>query len=155
MFGFIRRHMRRRWLATNTNVAAIKAYTTAWSDQKIAEVYAFAQDGKLGYTNPCCCIIGVGSSGNLHTEFNSVACRNSLGGCLHYKFEREANPLAATAESAMLTLGFGLGMRGRESLDAQCSRLMAEILADVMRERETAGGVVLPVPRRTAEFQKA
>lgn len=39
-----------------------------WDDQKRAEVLAFAEDGKMDRWNTCCCLIGVSSSENLHTN---------------------------------------------------------------------------------------
>jgi hypothetical protein len=45
-----------------------------WSDQKLAEVYAFNADGKMSYRNMCCCLIGVTDSDTLH----NVYCGDSL-----------------------------------------------------------------------------
>lgn len=43
-----------------------------WSDQKVAEVLAFNEDGKMSFCNPCACILGVSSSNQLHELCTTV-----------------------------------------------------------------------------------
>lgn len=55
----------------------VKSYISGWSDQKLAEVLAFAEDGKMDYHNECCCLLGVASSDNLHQS--ATVCGSFLG----------------------------------------------------------------------------
>lgn len=47
---------------------AIEALVATWTDQKLAEVLAFNQDGKMDANRTCCCLIGVHTSDNLHEK---------------------------------------------------------------------------------------
>jgi hypothetical protein len=49
----------------------VKDFVSTFDDQKLAEVLAFAEDGKMDHMNTCCCIRGVFSSTNLHVEYCS------------------------------------------------------------------------------------
>jgi hypothetical protein len=45
---------------------AVREDIRTFTDQKLAEVYAFNPDGKMSYGDGCACIIGVASSDVLH-----------------------------------------------------------------------------------------
>jgi hypothetical protein len=47
----------------------IRKLIGGWSDQKLAAVYAFNQDGKMSFFHACNCLVGVHSSEVLHTGF--------------------------------------------------------------------------------------
>jgi hypothetical protein len=56
-------------LALKLAKANIRAFVREnWSDQKLAEVYAFNADGKMNFHNPCSCLIGVTDSDTLHED---------------------------------------------------------------------------------------
>lgn len=44
----------------------VAAYIADLSTEKICSILAFAEDSRMDYWNPCCCLIGVGSAGVLH-----------------------------------------------------------------------------------------
>ena len=46
----------------------VAEYLRTWTTQKLCEVLAFAEDGKMNYLTPCCCLIGVASSETLHQQ---------------------------------------------------------------------------------------
>jgi hypothetical protein len=66
-----------------------------WTDQKLAEVLAFAEDGKMGFWRPCNCLIGVHGSANLHRS-----CQDA-----HYARSKRINPRLQTVETAYRCLG--------------------------------------------------
>ena len=55
-----------------------------FSDQKLASVFAFNADGKMGFRNPCGCLMGVTYSDRLHVDHDCqhehywLACREDL-----------------------------------------------------------------------------
>ncbi len=84
---------------------AIRAFIRMhWSDQKLAEVYAFNRDGKMCYSSGCRCLLGVTASERLH---GNADCPYILGqqGRHHYYVAKRL-PLAEAAEGAYLYLGF-------------------------------------------------
>jgi hypothetical protein len=44
-----------------------------WSDEKLAHIFAFAQDGHMSFGNACACFLGVDTSTTLHTSNCSKA----------------------------------------------------------------------------------
>lgn len=40
----------------------VRSYIRDWTDEKLAQVLAFASDEKMDYYHPCRCLIGVGTS---------------------------------------------------------------------------------------------
>jgi hypothetical protein len=74
----------------------IKKYVSGLSDQRLAEIYAFCEDGNMRFFNPCCCLVGVVSSpSHLHTNHCDLP---------HYRAACE-DPLAALAENEYRQLG--------------------------------------------------
>ncbi len=99
------------------DVEIVKDFVSGrWSDQKIAEVLAFAQDGKMSAGNACCCIIGVHSSQNLH-----LACFER-----HYGAAKHKEPSITNVEFAYMRLGCYVSV----------NQVMINILSEVMAERE-------------------
>jgi hypothetical protein len=45
-----------------------------FSDERLAEVYAFNQDGRMRYCSPCCCLRGVTEAERLH-DFDEACDR--------------------------------------------------------------------------------
>lgn len=49
-----------------------------WTDQRVAECYAFNADGHMRFSNCCGCIIGVTLSTHLHKTDNTHPCPDIL-----------------------------------------------------------------------------
>jgi hypothetical protein len=69
-----------------------------FSDERLAEVYAFNQDGKMMYESPCCCLLGVTGAENLHEAGSGCDKR-------HYIRIRETVPIGMATELAYNFLG--------------------------------------------------
>lgn len=93
---------------------AIRPFIQTFSDQRLAEVYAFNADGKMKWTDPCGCIIGVAGASYLHN--GQQDCPDHHRHYLPVKFgadyhqdasieELDALPLPKTAEWGYLNLG--------------------------------------------------
>lgn len=79
----------------------IERLIAGWNDQKLAEVFAFNQDGKMEFYSPCGCLTGVHSTavGALHT----IYCYRD-----HYRNARWIDPgcdVVRDAELEYLKLG--------------------------------------------------
>lgn len=85
----------------------IGSFLAAQSDQKLHDVYAFCEDGKMDYDDPCQCILGVFSSECLHMD---VICDSE-----HYYAIREL-PGLGSVEVAYFDLGYD------DSVDLQSVR---------------------------------
>jgi len=76
----------------------IRAWISPWSDQKLAEVYAFNADGKMDIWESCNCIRGVVLCDQLHI--------GSAGECGIAHYSQSAKiPGAIEAEFSYLELG--------------------------------------------------
>ena len=73
---------------------------THFSDEKLASVLAFNEDGKMGFRNPCGCLMGVTYSDRLHLNQD---CRHE-----HYWRARRED-LAQTGRFASLLFPSGMG----------------------------------------------
>jgi hypothetical protein len=100
-----------------------------WSDQKLAEVYAFNQDGKMNREHNCCCLLGVTFASRLHTGH-----RTECGGP-HFHHYRKARALkgAEQAEYIYMRMPFPKWTLGR-------------IMKAEMRHREKIRQFVLADP---------
>lgn len=78
---------------------AIRGLLAKWSEQKLFDVLAFCEDGKMVFDNPCSCLRGVATSGILHTSGESPA--HILG---HY--HDCGDPQVLAAETAYRNLGY-------------------------------------------------
>lgn len=78
---------------------AVRAYIRTWSTQRVAEVYAFNQDGKMSFVDTCGCIRGVAGSVVLHNQYQ---CGTSSK---HYFAEN--GEIAYAAERGYLELSYG------------------------------------------------
>jgi hypothetical protein len=110
--------MPEKMLAVNKEWVA--TFVSRWSDQKLAEVLAFAQDGKMSYQNQCCCLLGVASSDNLHVEH----CHNYGDQESHYHRFRNETHRALSSEMAY----FGLGYH-QEERDFNFIQVLEEVIA--------------------------
>src|ERR1700734_1934134 len=52
------------------SIACIASFVKTWPDQKLFDVFAFCQDGKMNYGHYCKCLLGVFGSRFLHDECN-------------------------------------------------------------------------------------
>jgi hypothetical protein len=94
-----------------------------FSDEKLAQVYAWNQDGKMLATDPCGCLLGVTSSAQIH-NWSKEGCPNSK----HY-FEAKAIPGAVEAEQAFFRLSHGHSNSRRQPV-------MSAILRAEMKRRD-------------------
>jgi|SRR6185312_3459548 len=104
-----------------------------WSDEKLAQVYAFNADGKMSLDCPCSCIVGVHSSLQLHY------------GCMkgHYSAFIDRHPQARVIETAYARLGCAGDIQiaqqaliGIDFRQLQCNRIFSAILRAEMRRRD-------------------
>lgn len=109
------------------NRAIVKQFISErWSDQKIAEVFAFNQDGKMQATHTCCCLIGVSSSENLHAD----PC-----GVTHYLNLRRTDVPEFGGDVAKAEVAY-LSLSGHPRVQSEIDRILGEILMEIMAERE-------------------
>lgn len=62
----------------------VRAFLRLFSDQRLAEVYAFNQDGHMHYADPCTCLCGVFSAKSLHIRTLNGLCPESISMAVHY-----------------------------------------------------------------------
>lgn len=100
-----------------------------WPDEKLIRVRLFCASGAMDVTNPCCCIIGVDSWPELHTD------RRVCDGGLHYDatLRREGRAL----EIAYYALGFIGYTRDNRTLQQNRDRQLLEII-DAEIDRRTS-----------------
>lgn len=100
-----------------------------WSDEKVAQVLAFNQDGKMDALNSCCCLRGAHTSRALH-----VGCYGK-----HYWGGDMADVLA---ELAYIRLGVpenvAWSISNIRSSQPERDLIFGEILVEIMTEREVA-----------------
>ncbi len=72
---------------------------TRFDDEKLAQVSAFNEDGKMSFFEPCCCLLGVASSTTLH-----VSCRD------HHYWRLAGSGYCRVAEAAYWSLGSPLSL---------------------------------------------
>lgn len=100
-----------------------------YSDQKLAELLAFAEDGKLSYSS-CCCFVGVPTANH---SLMSMADAASASDCDHYQ-SAIAIPEAPVAERAFRTLAVDSADGSSEERDAERrARLIPLIYAEIKR----------------------
>lgn len=116
--------------------APIRAFIATWTDQKLHDVYAFNQDGRMMYTFTCCCLLGVATSEILH----SGACTNFR---VHYSNvdELRLNRLGNAAEGAYLALGDG-GANAEERDYLRQVRLSPMLRAEIRRRSLTTPSTI-------------
>lgn len=121
----------------------VREFVSRWSAQKLFDVLAFAQDGKMDYVLPCCCLLGVSTAIVLHEWIQgltgNVNCPDWEGHMAAFdasKFAGDGN-----VEQAYLILGYPLeySNEDRRSIDQILrNREFIAILESVIAERETA-----------------
>src|SRR5580704_7531548 len=52
----------------NNARAIVRDYISDWTEEKLCQVLAFCQDGKMQFCDSCSCLLGVASSDVLHTS---------------------------------------------------------------------------------------
>lgn len=95
----------------------IRAFLHTLSWQKIADMYAFNQDGRADFYDYCGCLLGMASSDRLHTD-DEFCWRGDRGLPCHYLRIRSNNPLAVPAEEAYSHLGYKASGNGSQCLRA-------------------------------------
>lgn len=135
-------------IVVDENVAVIREFVSHWNDQKLCEVMAFAEDGKMHFDDSCSCLIGVASSKVLHDH---TGCPD-LG---HYLRMRQGGndcrlphvPYISAVESAYSLIGFKFnrstpGSQGYfASADATRAFYLIHVIKQVLAERESAQAV--------------
>lgn len=115
-------------------IAIVCDFVRQWDDQKLAEVLAFAEDGKMDFADTCCCLIGVASSANLHenhTHHESYC--DSYG---HYTRYKERHRRAFIVEDAYYRLGKPLSMITAVGSQKKRDAILIGILREVIAERD-------------------
>jgi hypothetical protein len=90
-----------------TAKAAIRPWLHLFTDQRLAEVYAFNQDGHMRYNDPCACLCGVFSAKSLHARIGAQRCPEARDGFVdfpHYELARRHHE-AGCAEAGYYALG--------------------------------------------------
>jgi hypothetical protein len=110
----------------------VNSFIHSWSEQKLCDVLAFCEDGRMDFDKLCCCLLGVASSQVLHIECNQdVTSQNH-----HYMVLRRENPEAIAAEEAYYLLGGPLD--DQQSRDAHLCKILRAELARREAARELA-----------------
>lgn len=122
-------------LSLDSAKSIVKQYVAGWTDQKLAEVMAFCEDGRMNYDNTCCCLIGVSSADNLHRA-NIAKPYTGEPACMDGHYFRLKFGTKHTAQSWAETAYLFLG--GVENLQSTRDRHFLEILHTIMEEREAA-----------------
>lgn len=110
----------------------IRAWVGAkFSDQKLASVTAFNEDGKMSFRSPCACLMGVTYSDGLHTDQN---CNHD-----HY-WRARRHDLVETSRWARLFSSSGMGRVEKAYLllgfSSECNSCFGD--DDVRRRRFSA-----------------
>ncbi len=113
-------------------IELLKAWLKEWPDQKLYDVYAFAQDGKMNYHDGCSCILGVYSSKVLHQSSDFTERGTCIEQSDHYGMLK-SQPGMARIEFAYRMLG------GLEDLQLERDARLLEILGAEMARRAMAG----------------
>lgn len=104
----------------------IRAFIRAnWSDEKLAQVYAFNRDDMMDPFDMCACILGVTTSDVLHSEFSNPRCSDP-----RHSDRAKGLPYSAEAEVGYICLSFG------PRPDDEVSRILSAILRAEMRRRD-------------------
>lgn len=103
-----------------------------WSDQRLAEVYAFCADGKMRSSAPCHCLMGVTTAIQLHDTFVTICPENKLGEPSHYTTARRLAG-GVNAERAYIELCYKVPI-GQNS-QAVADRILRAIMKAEMRRR--------------------
>src|ERR1041385_353333 len=75
-----------------------------FSDERLAQVYAFNQDGKMRFLDPCGCFLGVTGAEKLHEGPDYV--KGGYCSHLHYLKMRDFDNDGQLAENAYNALGY-------------------------------------------------
>jgi hypothetical protein len=123
------KHIVRQWIRAN------------FSDEKLASVQAFNSDGKMGFRNPCGCLMGVTYSDRLHMgddcdgEHYWVARRQDLANTRRFAALFPTSRIGK-AEKAYNFLGFSAKFGNCFGDDQLRRRRFSAILRAEMRRRE-------------------
>ena len=120
---------------------AVREWVRArFSDQQLASVAALNEDGKMGFRNPCGCLLGVTYSDPLHAGHN---CNGEHYQLARQQDRRQAGRLGALlsssemgqAEKAYLFLGFTVAFRNCFGNDEVRQRRFSALLRAEMHHR--------------------
>ena len=97
--------------------------------QKLHDIFAFCEDGKMDYWDHCCCLIAVCSSPVLHQRCDDPAC------CVRYgKMLNQPGMLAV--EGAYSELGDDYAAGVIDSQDLRDRRLLKILRAEMTRRQQ-------------------
>ena len=117
----------------------IREWIGEFSDQRLAEVYAFNADGKMRYNDGCACLMGVTLAQRLHVCMANSCCPESdFGLCTHYGAASHMYG-ASFAETAYYALGHGdyRGCKPKPYMNKHLrQRRLSPILRAEMRRRD-------------------
>lgn len=111
---------------------AVRTYIRAnLTDRRLAEVYAFNQDGKMAFADPCGCLMGVTLAEQLHTGKTTV-CTGK-----HYEKAR----MLDTGQGLYILRSFGSAEWGYNILNNKLgveasTRKMSAVLRAEIRRRD-------------------
>jgi hypothetical protein len=106
----------------------VKEFVSGWSTQKLCEVLAFAEDGKMNAYQSCQCLEGVASAEVLHEQHRCPSTDE------HWKWhEKRGSDCLTICEYAYFSLGDETAFGDQKERD----REMTEILRQVIAERES------------------
>jgi len=117
----------------------IRAFMKAhYTDERLAQLLAHAQDGKLAF-NSCCCLIGaINSPHALRGDRTTNSYKEVPGEVNHHiRVRQEVGKLAVQAEQAFCEMCAGPG-RDCYSGDAKRRRILIPMIRAEMRRRERA-----------------
>lgn len=105
-----------------------------WTDEKVAQVLAFAQDGKMSNEYACNCLLGVSTTDALH---HLEGCQDVIGHYTRFR-DLQQDEEWAEAERAFMHVGFYMpdGTSVLRGSDALRNLAMVQILSSIIRERE-------------------
>jgi hypothetical protein len=113
----------------------VRNFCSKWTTQKLCEVLAFAEDGKMQYLQPCGCLLGVASSDVLHESVEYCADKSGdtqgTKHLSHYLRIKSGSSEAGLAEIAYRQLGHpGLEYYGQDARDAEFIAILNSILSE-------------------------
>lgn len=114
-----------------------------FSDEKLASVVAFNADGKMGFRNPCSCLMGVTYSDCLHVDQD---CHHE-----HYQLARQQDWLQSGCFAAFLSSS-GMGKTERAYLFLGFSATFSDCFGDDEVRRRRFSALLRAEMRRRARL---
>lgn len=114
----------------------VRKFIQTWTTERLCMVLAFAEDGKMNYLQPCCCLMGCATARVLHVD-DVISCPEPG----HYAMaQREARRITGYGGPFSLAeagyLYFGLYSTEGEAAQEARDRELIAILRQELGERE-------------------